>query len=98
VSFAPGIFSMNMTGIGQGAILDAGTAQLATAGTPVLRGAYIAIFCTGLGAVTNQPAIGAVALPAPLSYALTQPTVMIGGVSGQVTYVGWRPHWSDFTR
>ena len=92
VSFAPGIFSMNMSGIGQGAILDAGTSQLATAGTPVLRGGYIAIFCTGLGAVTNQPATGAVALSAPLSYALTQPTVMIGGISGiAVSYAGLAP-------
>ena len=82
---------MNMSGTGQGAILDAGTSQLANAGTPVVRGAYIAIFCTGLGAVTNQPVTGAVALSAPLSYALTQPTVMIGGVSGLVTYAGLAP-------
>jgi uncharacterized protein (TIGR03437 family) len=57
--FAPGIFSIDLSGTGQGAILIAPTAVLAAVGTPVSRGAYVAIFCTGLGAVTNQPATGA---------------------------------------
>jgi len=92
VAFAPGIFSMNVSGTGQGVILDAGTSQLATTGTPVLRGAYIAIFCTGLGAVTNQPATGAPAPSSPLSYTLTQPSITIGGISGLVaSYAGLAP-------
>ena len=39
-------------------MLIAPTAVLAAPGTPVSRGAYVSIFCTGLGAVTNQPATG----------------------------------------
>jgi uncharacterized protein (TIGR03437 family) len=66
-TFAPGVYSINMSGAGQGAILIAPTAQLAAAGTPVLRGGYVAIFCTGLGPVSNRPATGSPALSVPLS-------------------------------
>jgi uncharacterized protein (TIGR03437 family) len=91
VPFAPGIFTMNASGAGQGAILIAPTAQLAAAGTPVSRGAYVAIFCTGLGAVSNQPATGVAAGSNPLSFTLTLPTVTIGGVGAVVTYSGLAP-------
>jgi uncharacterized protein (TIGR03437 family) len=90
-TFAPGVYSINMSGAGQGAILIAPTAQLAAAGTPVLRGGYVAIFCTGLGPVSNRPATGSPALSVPLSYSLTLPTVTIGGVGATVTYSGLAP-------
>jgi uncharacterized protein (TIGR03437 family) len=91
VPFAPGIFTTNMTGTGQGAILIAGTAQLASAGTPATRGSYVSIFCTGLGAVTNQPATGSAALATPLSLTNATPTVNIGGVAATVGYSGLAP-------
>ena len=90
-AFGPGIFSVDSTGKGQGAILVAPTAQLAAPGTPALKGGFIAIFCTGLGAVTNQPATGAAALAVPLSRTLTIPAVTIGGVPAEVTYSGLAP-------
>ena len=89
--FAPGIFSINSSGTGQGAILVAPTAQLAAPGTPASRGGYVSIFCTGLGAVTNQPPTGASALAVPLSITLTTPTVTIGGVGAVVSYSGLAP-------
>jgi uncharacterized protein (TIGR03437 family) len=89
--FNPGIFSMNALGTGQGAILIAPTAQLAAAGTPVSRGGYIAIYCTGLGAVTNQPATGAIAPDSPLSSTVTKPIVTIGGLAAGVTFAGLAP-------
>jgi uncharacterized protein (TIGR03437 family) len=92
--FAPGIFSMNATGAGQGAILISGTTQLAAPGSPISRGGYVSIFCTGLGAVTNQPATGAVAPLSPLSYTLTTPTVTIGGVVAVVSYSGLAPDFA----
>ena len=92
--FAPGLFSMNGTGAGQGAILIAPTAQLAAPGSPVSRGGYVSIFCTGLGAVTNQPATGAAAPLSPLSYTLTTPTVTIGGVVAVVSYSGLAPDFA----
>ena len=93
--FAPGIFSLNQLGSGQGAVEIAPTNELAaplgTGARPVQRGEYIAIFCTGLGAVSNQPATGAPALSNPLSITASQPIVTIGGVAAQVTYSGLAP-------
>jgi uncharacterized protein (TIGR03437 family) len=93
--FAPGIFSLNMRGSGQGAIEIANTTMLAAPqgplGTPAQRGQYLAIFCTGLGPVSNQPATGVAASSNPLSFTSTLPTVTIGGASAQVTYSGLAP-------
>jgi uncharacterized protein (TIGR03437 family) len=93
--FAPGIFSLNQAGTGQGAVEIASTSQLAAppgpSARPVAPGEYIAIFATGLGAVSNQPATGAAALSDPLSSTLTTPTVTIGSVAAQVTYSGLAP-------
>jgi uncharacterized protein (TIGR03437 family) len=93
--FAPGIFSLNMRGSGQGAIEIANTTMLAAPqgplGIPAQRGQYLAIFCTGLGPVSNQPATGVAALSNPLSFTSTLPTVTIGGASAQVTYSGLAP-------
>jgi uncharacterized protein (TIGR03437 family) len=93
--FAPGIFALGQTGSGQGAVEIAATGQLAApladAGVPVKRGQYIAIFGTGLGPVSNQPATGAAALSNPLSSTLTMPTVTIGGAAAKVTYSGLAP-------
>ncbi len=90
-AFAPGIFSLNQSGTGQGAIMIAPTAQLAAPGSPVLRGAYISIFCTGLGPVTNQPATGSAGLASPLSITPTTPVVTVGGVASVVSYSGLAP-------
>jgi hypothetical protein len=55
-AFAPGIFTVDQSGEGQGAILLANTGALASAATPALWGSYISIFCTGFGTVNNHPA------------------------------------------
>jgi len=89
--FAPGIFAVDSTGAGQGAVLIAPTAELAGPATPAPRGEYISIFCTGLGAVTNQPATGAAAPGFPYSLTKTTPTVTIGGVGAVVYYSGLAP-------
>jgi uncharacterized protein (TIGR03437 family) len=64
-AFAPAIFTLNLQGTGQGAILIANTALLAgsqgSGSRAALKGEYISIFCTGLGAVSNQPGL----LPQP---------------------------------
>jgi uncharacterized protein (TIGR03437 family) len=89
--FAPGIFSVNAQGTGQGSILDSSYRLVdfsnpATAGSTVIQ-----IYCTGLGAVTNQPASGSAALSDPLSYTMTYPTVMIGGAQASVLFSGLAP-------
>jgi len=58
----------------------------AVAGTTVLL-----IYCTGLGAVTNQPATGSAALSSLLSKTMTTPTVTIGGASADVQFSGLAP-------
>jgi uncharacterized protein (TIGR03437 family) len=87
----PHIFTVDASGKGQGAILVGATDQLAAPGSPATRGGYIAIFCTGLGAVTNQPATGAAALASPLSVSVITPTVTIGGAPAQVSFSGLAP-------
>ena len=57
----------------------------------MLRGAYVSIFCTGLGAVTNQPATGAASPAVPLAFTVATPTVTIGGVVAGVSYSGLAP-------
>ncbi len=88
--FAPGIFSMNGQGTGQGAVLDA-SYRLVDASNPVTGGSVIQIYCTGLGAVTNQPATGSPASTSQLSSTTTTPTVTIGGIQAQVLFSGLAP-------
>ncbi|MBI4465461.1 MAG: SBBP repeat-containing protein [Acidobacteria bacterium] len=97
-SFAPGIFSTNSTGSGQGAILIANSPFVAapvgmfSGSRPVKRGEeYISIYCTGLGAVTNQPPTGVQAPGAPPSLTVTTPQVSIGGVPVPVAFSGLAP-------
>jgi uncharacterized protein (TIGR03437 family) len=63
--YAPAIFVMDQA-TQQGAILDANY-NLVGPSNPTTAGAYIQLYCTGLGPVTNQPATGAPALADPLS-------------------------------
>jgi uncharacterized protein (TIGR03437 family) len=89
--FAPGIFSMNGQGTGQGAILDS-SYKLVDSSNPATAGStYIQIYCTGLGPVTNQPATGAPASSSPLSSTITTPAVTVGGVSAYVLFSGLAP-------
>ena len=94
-NFNPGLFATNQQGSGQGAVLIANTASVAAplgafpGSRPAIRGEFISIFCTGLGAVTNQPADG---VPASgLSFTTTAPTVNIGGIPAQVSFSGLAP-------
>jgi uncharacterized protein (TIGR03437 family) len=87
--FAPGLFTLE-TGSSQGAVMITGTQLLAAspsgdARRPVAAGESITIYCTGLGAVSNQPATGFAAQANPLSVTTTTPTVTIGGIMAQVS-------------
>jgi uncharacterized protein (TIGR03437 family) len=90
-SFAPGIFSMNAQGSGQGAILDT-SYRLVDGSNPATAGStVIQIYCTGLGPVTNQPASGSPALSDPISSTTTTPAVSIGGKPAAVLFSGLAP-------
>lgn len=90
-TYAPGIFSINAQGSGQGAILDSSynlvnSSNPATAGVTILQ-----IYCTGLGPVSNQPASGAAASSTQLSQTTATPTVTIGGAQASVLFSGLAP-------
>jgi uncharacterized protein (TIGR03437 family) len=94
---APGLFSTNASGSGQGAILIANTSFLAApvgafgGSRPASRGETISIYCTGLGAVSSQPPSGIPGAASPLSSTAVRPTVTIGGVSATVGFSGLAP-------
>jgi uncharacterized protein (TIGR03437 family) len=88
--FAPGIFAMNGQGYGQGAVLDA-SYRLVDAANPTTPGAIVQIYCTGLGAVTNQPVTGSIAPNDPPTVTTTLPRVMIGNAPAKVLFSGLAP-------
>ena len=90
VPFAPGIFTINAEGTGQGAVLDA-SGRLVDSSNPASAGAYLEIYCTGLGLVTNPPDTGSPALSNPLSWAMTMPAVAIAGAPAPVSFYGLAP-------
>jgi len=96
---APGVFTMDQSGSGQGAVLIAAVGHLAAASgsvtgrlsRPVLPGEHISIYCTGLGAVSNPPSSGAPAPSEQLSTTMSTPTVTIGGIPATVVFSGLAP-------
>jgi uncharacterized protein (TIGR03437 family) len=91
--FAPGIFAINGQGSGQGAVLDA-SYRLVDATNPATTGAVVQIYCTGLGAVTNQPTTGAAAPSDLLAMTTTVPRVTIGNAPAKVQFSGLAPGYA----
>jgi uncharacterized protein (TIGR03437 family) len=88
---SPAIFTVNSTGSGQGILTVSSSGQLITPSTPVSRGEYITIYCSGLGMVSNTPSSGAAAGSDPVSNTATLPAVTIGGVRSSVAFSGLTP-------
>jgi uncharacterized protein (TIGR03437 family) len=97
---SPGIFSLDSSGAGQGAIQISNTAIFAAAagsvppgaiGRPVNPGEFLTIYCSGLGYVSPQPATGAAAPSGALSNTQLTVTSTIGGASAPVTFAGLSP-------
>jgi uncharacterized protein (TIGR03437 family) len=98
-STAPGIFSLDQTGAGSGAILHSDF-SVVNAGHPATRGETIQIYLTGLGVVTPTVTDGAAGRPNPLSLTNIQPSancadnticVLIGGLPAVISYAGLAP-------
>ena len=93
-TYSPGVYSVNGSGTGQGAILINGTTTLAAPGTPAHRGTdYIDIYATGLGPVSNQPASGVPMPSSPYAQTTSAVTVSIGGAPAPVAFAGLAPGW-----
>ena len=89
--YAPAIFTTNAAGTGQGAILDQ-FYQLVDASNPAKPGATVLqIFCTGLGAVSDQPPTGSPASLTQLSQTTATPTVTVASVAASVSFSGLAP-------
>jgi uncharacterized protein (TIGR03437 family) len=93
---APGIFTLNQAGTGQGAILFSNTDILVApegsiperTSRPAQAGENITIFCTGLGVVEPPLETGA---PAGASQTPVTATVTIDGLPANVLYSGTAP-------
>jgi len=78
----PAIFTLDGSGTGPAAAINASNNQVVGSSNPLHAGGYVELYATGLGATTNRGG---------LDYANQQPTVTIGGSDCPVTYAGRAP-------
>jgi uncharacterized protein (TIGR03437 family) len=91
---APGIYTINGSGQGQGIIIgvnSAGVQTVADPSHPVHAGDTIVIYCTGLGEVNPPVAAGSSAPLNALSSTVNPVAVTIGGVTASVAFAGLTP-------
>ncbi len=86
----PGIFTTQQNGRGPGIITHA-DGSLVTLANPAVNGEVLVMYCTGLGAVTNQPSSGALSPSGPLAVSLSTPGVSIGNMPARVLFAGLAP-------
>ena len=82
----PGIFTLDASGQGAGAILD-GSYQVISQANPARRGSFVSLFATG-GGVTNPPSLDGQVLLEPPFPTVEGVHVKIGGVDCPVQYAG----------
>jgi uncharacterized protein (TIGR03437 family) len=88
---APGIFSANQTGNGQGAILNANESANSTT-NPAGAGTTVSIYATGEGVLVPPAATGSMSGPSlPLPVPAANVSVTIGGQSAIISYAGEAP-------
>lgn len=89
---APGIFTLDSSGIGAGAILNQDY-TINGRGNPATEGTEVMIYCTGGGATNPASADGAITTSNPPLPLLTQQPifVIIDGIYAQVDYSGAAP-------
>jgi uncharacterized protein (TIGR03437 family) len=78
----PAIFTLDGSGTGAAAAINASNNRVVGSNNPLHAGDYVELYATGLGATTNRGG---------LDYANQQPTVTIGGQDCPVTYAGRAP-------
>jgi len=87
---APGIFTKDSSGKGQGIIFGP-SSNLADSAHPVKTGDIVVIYCTGLGKVFPAVPTGSPAPLLPLSNVISQTTVNIGGIAVAPMFAGLTP-------
>lgn len=86
----PGIFTVDQSGAGQGAILNAAN-ELASPTRPARAGEIVQVFGTGLGSTTPAVASGEPAPSNPPATVNNPVTVTIGGLNAPVHFAGLAP-------
>ncbi len=86
----PGIFTVNQSGSGPGAILDANFA-LVSSSNPVRAGDVIQIFCTGLGATSPPVPSGEFSPSSPPATVVNPVTATVEGLDAPVLFGGLAP-------
>lgn len=88
---SPAIFSNNLTGLGEGAIVHLSGA-LVSASSPAVAGETLTLYLTGLGALQNRVSDGSAPNPPAADPAISPVSVFIDGVpSPKVLYAGINP-------
>ncbi len=87
---APGIFTLDATGKGQGAILNQNY-TLNSAANPAEKGSVVIVYATGEGETNPQVADGRLASAEELPRPKLPVTVKIGGAEAEVLYAGAAP-------
>jgi uncharacterized protein (TIGR03437 family) len=89
---APGIFTLDASGLGNGAILNQDY-TINGRGNPATEGTEVMIYCTGGGVTNPASADGAITMSNPPLPLLTQQPiyVIIDGIYAQVVYSGGAP-------
>jgi uncharacterized protein (TIGR03437 family) len=92
---APGIFSDDTSGTGDGAIVHGATGLLVTPANPAVKGETLAMYLTGLGALTTPVKDGTA--PGAADAVTAQVVVYVDGIavtgSAGLPYVGINPSY-----
>ncbi len=78
----PAVFTLDQSGAGPAAALNARSGAIVSQTAPLHAGDYVALYLTGLGSTARQNG---------LDFAILQPAVTVGGVACPVTYAGAAP-------
>jgi uncharacterized protein (TIGR03437 family) len=87
---AAGVFSLDGSGRGQAAVLNARDGSINSSSNPARRGDYVSIFATGAGVTTPASADGLLG-SAPLAQPKAGVSVTIGGLPCQINFAGAAP-------
>jgi uncharacterized protein (TIGR03437 family) len=87
---APGVYSLDQSGSGPGAILHADF-SLVNAAKPATAGETVLIYLTGMGTVNPPVTDGTAGAGSTLSQATSQVVVLVAGQPGTVAYNGLAP-------
>jgi uncharacterized protein (TIGR03437 family) len=93
VPVAPGIYTLNMAGSGQGAMFNQDGHTVNGPSTPAAKGSVIALYLTGEGPTAPQGVDGAItpADGSQLKHPLATVTATVGGIPATVYYAGSAP-------